>query len=535
MRPCTRVLALLCSIVAATCTRGQPSKAALMPVALPDLSAAAPSVQRQLQEEYAALPGRTTGAIAPDDRAAAYGHMGVLLMAAEFRQAAIPYLVNAQRLAPRDSRWPYYLAHLNRLENRLPEAAALFEQARQLQADHVPTLVWLGAVDLDLGRVESARAALTQAVSLGPQSAAAFYWLGRVELAQGELKAAADHLERALALDGGRSRIQYQLATVYRRLGDTARADRLARESGQREIEPNDPLMKELGTVLNSAMAYEERGQQALDAGQLAEASANYRKAAELEPANPSPREHLGTVLFVQGDPAGAEQQFREAIRLQPTFARAHYSLGVLFGSRGRNADAVRELTEAVKSDPTYMQAHVALGDLLRTTGRAKDALAEYDAALALLPKEPSASLGAAMALVALGRDREARERLTAALASFPDQRELGHATARLAAASHDRDVRAPGQALTMMRERLQVEPRTVGIAEAMAMAFAANGDFGEAVQWEQLAVSGAERAHLTLLARMSATLQSYERHEPPRSPWSPTDDLRSLAEVPLE
>src|SRR5512138_1855841 len=61
----------------------------LRQVELPDLSHAVPSVQQQLRDGYTALKKRIDAPSAsPDELALAYGQMGMLLMAAEYRGEA---------------------------------------------------------------------------------------------------------------------------------------------------------------------------------------------------------------------------------------------------------------------------------------------------------------------------------------------------------------------------------------------------------------------------------------------------------------
>src|SRR6185436_18176316 len=83
---------LLLAIVVAGCSKPESKPAptyTLRNVTLPDLSHAVPSVQQQLKDGYAALQARINGAATPpEDLAAAYGQMGMLLMAAEYRGEA---------------------------------------------------------------------------------------------------------------------------------------------------------------------------------------------------------------------------------------------------------------------------------------------------------------------------------------------------------------------------------------------------------------------------------------------------------------
>src|ERR1051326_5568493 len=127
-RPSGRGLRFCIVILAAAvaCSRpGGVERAAPGPVSLPDLSRASESVKAQLRDGYASLT-RTTGApnATPAERAAAYGRMGMLFMAAEYRDEAERCLLAAQALAPDDRRWPYYLAHLYRAQGDAEKSAA---------------------------------------------------------------------------------------------------------------------------------------------------------------------------------------------------------------------------------------------------------------------------------------------------------------------------------------------------------------------------------------------------------------------------
>ena len=122
----------------------------LRPVVLPDLSKLDAPVQKQLRDGYAALTAKVeNSAISDADLGFAYGEMGKLLMAAEYRDGAEPAFLNAEALTPNERRWPYYLAHLYKLKGDATRATASFERALKLKPDDLPTLVWLGGAYLD--------------------------------------------------------------------------------------------------------------------------------------------------------------------------------------------------------------------------------------------------------------------------------------------------------------------------------------------------------------------------------------------------
>jgi len=402
------------AVVALTAACGSPPAQPpreLRPVSLPAVSRVAESVAAQLRERYARVTSMTANAsIADSERAAAYGEMGKLLMAGEFREAAEPALLDAQMLAPGEARWPYYLAHLYRLQGDPIRATVSFERALQLKPDDLPTLIWLGRTYLEQGRPDAAEPQFGQALSRDAGSVAALFGLGRVDLARSDYARAVEHLEQALALDSHASGVHYPLAMAYRGLGDLEKADAHLRLPHTGDVVPPDPLLQELGELLESAMAYQSRGIRALERGQATEAAAYFRKAIALEPRTPALRQRLGTALYLIGDARGAVEQLEEALRLSPEFARAHYSLGIILASSGRYQPAIQRFESAVTLEPDYLEARLALADTLRGTGRTAEALREYDIILKMNPGLPQARAGyQALTRRATGRAAEER------------------------------------------------------------------------------------------------------------------------------
>ena len=521
-----QVLAALLLAAIAGCGPSRPPRDLLHQVSLPDLARATDRVQAQLRAQYASLTEkRQTPATPPAELATAFGEMGRLFMAAEYRHAAEACLSNAQMLAPSDARWPYYLGHLHKARGDAVKSAAAFEQARALSPDDQATLVWLGNAYLDQGRPEAAEPLFTHALSRDPRSVAALFGLGRAALARADYTQAAQQLERALSLDPRAAVLQYPLAMAYRGLGETDKADAHMRARGPGEIRPPDPLMLDLESLLESPVAYEVRGARALDERDWKRAAAFFRKGIELAPAEPSMHHKLGTALYMDGDAPAAAAEFEQALRLSPHFAKAHYSLGIMHGASGRTRPAIEHLTAAVRADPTYVEARLRLADVLRSSARTAAALSQYEQAAKLDPRLPDAPFGHAMALVDLRRYQEARDRLREGVSTFSDNLAFRHALIRLLAAAPDERVRDGHEAMRMMQDLLAREPRRYDVDEMMAMTFAELGQFGEAMTWQRDAMAGAERAGLKDVARrMADTLSRYQRRQPCRTPWRDDD-----------
>jgi tetratricopeptide (TPR) repeat protein len=500
-------------------------RAALKPVALPDLSRIEPSVQQQIQEAYAALMAKSSASgTGSADLANAYGEMGKLLMAAEYLEAAESCFLNAQTLAPAEARWPYYLGHLYKLRGEAAKSASSFERALAAQPNDVATLVWLGNEYLEDNRPEAAEPVFRKALSLQPRSAAAYSGLGRTALARKNYSDAVAHLEHALELSPKASALEYPLGLAYRGLGQTDKADAHVRQRGEKEAVPVDPRMDDVRAMVHSAVAFENRGLRALDSGDYAAAERDFRQALVFAPDNAALRHELATALVVSGKTKEAFDEFTEITRRSPKYARAYYSLGVLLVSQGRLREAVDQFAAAVKDDPDYAGAELQMAEALRRTGRAGEALPHYSRAIALDPSAGEARHGYAMALARLNRYREARQSLIEATRAYPDQPALAQALARLLAAAPDDQVRDGRQALEIV-QTLMKKPHDVDVYEAMAMTLAELGHYDQAIQWQQGAITAAGRSgRPDLASRFAENLKLFEDHRPCRAPWRDGD-----------
>ena len=503
-------------------------------VALPDLSGAAGSVATQLREQFAQLQRRIDdSATSTADLAAAYGQAGVLLMAAEYRDAAETCLLDANALAPLEARWPYLLGHLYRLQGDTAKSASFFERAAARRPGDEAALVWLGRAHLDLGQLEDAEAAFSKAQSARPESAAAAFWLGRTALARNDSARAAQGFERALSFDPKASHVRYFLAMAYRGLGRMDEAAAQLRQKGDDEVRLADPWLDELAGSLRSGLAVEHLGIDALNRRDFAAAVSYFRQGVALSPDDTSLRHRLGTALAVSGDGPGAAAEFQEILRRAPRDASTHYALGILLAGSGRSVDALAHFAAAVQINPSYAEAHLQRAEILRRTGRAQDALASYERATALDPRLADAALGQAMALAALNRSEDARDQLSTDLSRYPERPALAHALIRLLAAAPDDRVRDGRRALAMAEELVAQEQPNPDLAEATAMAMAELGRFDDAVIWQRQAITIAGQLRRPDLAsRMAANLRLFERRQPCRTPWRADEPAGSASIV---
>ena len=379
MRLACAALAITACLVAACGSRPEEaadtaaSPASLPPVSLPDLSSMDPAVQAQLRQQ---------------SEARAYGEVGRLLMAAEYFEAAEPYLLHAQAQAPEDVRWPYYLGHVHMANAEPAQAVAAFQRALQLQPDDLATLVWLGNLHLDQGEPQRAEPLFSRAIAAQPTLVAALFGLGRAALARRDFARAADYFEQVLAADPRASVAHYPLALAYRALGDTAKAEAHLRQRGGVEVGPPDPLMVELrgspggaGRRRGSRGAGTQRrrlphGGQLLSRGGRA-GTRQRRPSTQARNGVVARRRHRRRDAGVRGSVAALA-------RLRPGPLQPGRAAG-LDGVRCR--EATEHLAAAVKSQPDYVDARLRLAEALREGGKLEQSLAQYRAVLAIDPR----------------------------------------------------------------------------------------------------------------------------------------------------
>jgi tetratricopeptide (TPR) repeat protein len=503
---------------------------------LPDLSRVDPGVQAQVRGRYETLTRALADRAEAPELASAFGQYGMVLQASEFHDVAEPCYLNAQKLAPEEVRWPYYLANLYKSRGQMDKAEASYRRVLELRPDDLAALIWFGRLQLDQGRPEAAEPLFTKAFALAPRTVAVLAGLGRVAIAKRDYPQAVKYLEDALAIDPDAESLHAPLAAAYRGLGQLDKAQPHLRQWRNRDLYVPDPLQQEMDLLLDSALSYELRGVRQFEARDWKSAAAFFRKGIELshenDPLSRSLHHKLGTALYLSGDLQGAREQFENVIRNAPqgvldeAGAKANYSLGVMLASNGELQPAIQHLLAAIQYQPNYVEAHMAVADVLRRSGQAEASLTHYRDAIAINPRQTVARLGYAMALVQMRRYPEARDWLEESVRVYGDRTDLKIALARLLAASPDGRTRDGARALAMAQQMFDAGEKTVSLGETVAMALAEQGNYAQAITVQRDVIDAAQRAGLTSsVQRMTANLGLYERKQPCRTPWV-EDDL---------
>ena len=209
-----------------------------------------------------------------------------------------------------------------------------------------------------------------------------------------------------------------------------------------------------VGVKPDSMAAYLKRGEVHRRRNDLDAALRDLRRAADLDPTAPRPRELLGDVSYAMGrfdraaeryqeylalddssyrllyklalsqyraaQPAACITNMQRALAIEGQFAEGQYVLGLCLRDAQRPREALLALQRSVKLAPALLQAREELADIYGRLGRTEDRIAVLNALWALDP-EPSRQVALGLAHAAVGDFTSAVQTLSTAARDFPD------------------------------------------------------------------------------------------------------------------
>ena len=508
----------------------EPPVGDLTPMPATDMSKLEAAVRNRIASAHAEFDRVASASPSRAALAAAYGELGMVYHAQDLPTPAEVAYLNAMRLAPREKRWPYLLAHLYADSSRLPEAIQTFEAVRAIDPEDAPTRIYLGQLYLQGGELDKAKASFEKAKENKDARAAALAGLGKTALAAGQYKEAAEDLEEALKLWPNASQLRHPLAMAYRGLGDTAKAQENLARHVVKGAEPGvvDPIVDEMSSRVVVSRVLLRRGQQYGRAGRFDLAEQSFRAAVASDPVSAEARANLGISLANTGKVQEAREQLIEAVRLDESNALARFSLAVVYDRLGDDRNARAQYLAALRGDPRHVEALVYLGDLLMRTGEPAQAATHYRRALEAYGHSTRIEHSLAMALLKAGRRAEAKKTLEQSLAAEPGSAEVKNALARLLATAAEANVRDAKRALELS-EKLFQATRSLAVGQTYAMALAESGRFKEATTLQQETIIGYQRSKTPVDAGfLQQNLRLYQHQKPAREGWSPRDPVFS-------
>lgn len=127
-------------------------------------------------------------------------------------------------------------------------------------------------------------------------------------------------------------------------------------------------------------------GLAAHEAGNLAEAVADYRQVLVYDPNNKEAYYNLGLIDQTNGSMASADSNYSLALSIDPLYLPALFNLAIVKAAEGDLDGAIALYRSAIEVDPSYAAAHLNLGFALIDAGETKHGNAELATAVELDP-----------------------------------------------------------------------------------------------------------------------------------------------------
>lgn len=317
--------------------------------------------------------------------------------------------------------------------NQLAEAERQLNQILKVAPEEAAALNLLGALRAKQGRLEEAEALFLRAVRGDAKLTGARMNLAYLYLLKREPEKSAARLREVLRFEPANAEAAHRLAWLL---------------LSQNRVEECLALFESLKeTRAVSAPLLAVAGEAYLKKGDRAAAVASLKKAAELNPSEPSYHFAIGSAwLAFPADLSEAELAFRQFLKLRPDDAQgqmhlgyvllkqkrlaearamlesstqkgaatpeAFYYLGLIAQGENDDARALELFEKSIRLAPAYSHAHVALGATflkLKDYARAQQALEE---GVKLSPEDPKAHYNLALLYARLKQPERAQEEM---------------------------------------------------------------------------------------------------------------------------
>ncbi|HEY6985931.1 MAG TPA: tetratricopeptide repeat protein [Rhodanobacteraceae bacterium] len=520
------------------------SDALVKPVPVPDLSKLPQPKAEELRQARIDFE-KVKPTLVGDALAQAHAMLGAFYARSGFYDAAAVALEDASALAPNDARWIYAQGIVARMQQQNAAAKGYFEHALSLNQEYLPIRVAVVNTRIEQGDLEGAHKLLADFTAANTKEPVAYAMLGDVALRQKRYAESIDATNRALALDPTATKLYTQLADAYTGAGNAKAAADARAKAGDGMPALGDPIG--LGLVQATAAPANPQAQAPQTAtpqqtGPSAVALRSLTPAREaeflletrqydaarqkLEGAlrnRPNDADLLSLYARVEaadGDLTQARQRADAAVEANANDASALFVLGLVLEMSNDDRGAERAYARAVQIDPRSNDAQIHLGNLLMRGGRYDDAATRFRALTQLEPGNGEAWTRLMAAEVAGGKCAAAIKEINSALAKDSHNGILMQLFVRMTSTCQSSNAEEKRMALDY-GAKIYAQSDAAPIAEAYALALAANGKWDEAVKTQQAAMFVLVRnGRKQDLPGYRDFLQQFQAHKLPDRAW---------------
>lgn len=376
-----------------------------------------PAVAKEIEIHQAEI-------IADPNNAEAWGHYGLVLLAHGFRKEAGICFAEAEKLAPRNYQWSYYLGMTMGVWDAETSLHA-FERAVEKAPARVSVRLRLAEWLFDLRQLTECERHVELALQQDPASVRAAVLKARLLMERGDAQASLEWATKAASVrQGNRRDVHELLARIHQRLGNTEAAAAEIEKTEQLPIGVavwDDPEMSFGAEYLRDASMLNTLADIARASGDIQKCLGHLRQIVEAEPDNFIAREKLAAVL-VDAEQVDEAARFLDlSLMLKPDSPDLLFLRGRVHLARNENDTARQVFQRAVKLKPDYDEAWAFLGRACLAAGDQSSAVAALQEAKRLSPTKSDTYRLLAQALLATEQRIAAIDNLRLALKLAPD------------------------------------------------------------------------------------------------------------------
>ncbi len=251
----------------------------------------------------------------------------------------------------------------------------------------------------------------------------------------------------------------------------------------------------------------------------LEEALFHYKEVLKFLPNHAKTHGDVGLILLKQGKLEEAVIQFRRALALDGDTLKWHSCLALALHKLGRVDEAIIHYQQALKLYNEDPLMHNNLANALLQKGKPDDAIKHYEYSIQLKPEQPDVMKILGSLHFEAARYEQAIDCWTKAVQLRPDFSDVLNNLAWILATAEDIKIRNPSDAVEYAKRACELtnynQPE---ILDTLAVAYAAAGNFPEAVKTAEEAIVLAEAANKEDMAKeIQQRLQLYKSGQPYR------------------
>lgn len=430
------------------------------------------------------------------ERADLFGKIAAVYARMRVYPVAEVALANAAQLVPLDGRWPYQQGVVARFQDKDAQARGFFERSFELNPDYLPARIALAGALTEAGELDRARRIVDEYLARHPDEPAAHAVLGDIAMYQKRPADAVTAFQRVLQLDPEATALYQHLAAAHAAAGNTAAAEQARKRSGDGLPRLDDRLLQMMVPVVDApASSVAPRADDVLGSvaglmaeGDVAGARAALQAGLRNEPDNVAYLTTLARVELADGKSDAAVRHAQRAVRVDANDAQAQLIMGLVAEVRGDATAAQAAYHRSVTADTSLVEARYRLANLLMRGGKHAQAAEQYRQLIVLNPAAAEYRARLAAAQAASNQCRAALGDINEAMRGQPDDDELMVIFVRLAStcpqASQDERDMALDYATQLYRGN-----QSPWISETLALAYAAQGRWLEAVETQEAAI----------------------------------------------